>query len=246
MDLNEAVDALTDADPKEAKDALEGTQVHKSIRSDAYKEGQNDKESDVSDAQDKIASLRKEKQSLENKVESLEEEQPDEAELIGKYEEKLEQKNSKIQQLQEEKEEVESDWKSRTQSVKTSTLQERIASQLKGQGVDSDYADFKAEQAVNSGRVKFDDDLNPQVYEDDDGTVPLHTNGDPVHEAFAQELADDVPDKFIEDPRPGSTGVGNTQGTGGGRTIPRSEYESMDASAKKEVAQSEDVQVVAE
>jgi len=244
MDLDEAVDALTDADPSDAKEALEGTQVHRTIRSDAYKEGQQDKEGELSDAQDKIASLRKGKSSLEEKVAQLQEEQPDEAELIGKYEEKLEQKNQKIQQLQEEKNEIETDWRNRTQSVKTSTLQERIASELKSRGVDEDYADFKAEQAVRSERVTFDDDLDPQIYEDEEGTVPLHTNGNPVHEAFATELVDDVPDKFIADERPSASGLGKTEGTGGAKTVSRSEFEDMSASKKKEVAESDDVQVV--
>lgn len=247
MDVTEAVEALTNADSvDEVKEALEGTPVHKAIRRDAYKEGQQDKEQELSKAQDKIASLRKEKQNLETKIENLEDERPDEAELIGKYEEKLDQKNQKIQELQEEKDEVESDWRSRTQSVKTSTLKERVASSLKAEGVDEDYADFRAEKIVSSGRVTFNDDLEPQAYEDEDGTVPLHTNGEPVHEALASDAIEEVPDKFIEDNRPGETGLGQTGSGGSGRTISRDEFESMSADERKQVALDDDVQVVSE
>lgn len=246
MDLDEAINAIQEADPDEAKEALEGTRVHKSIRSEAFKEGQSEKETELSKAQDKIASLRNEKQDLNSKIEQLEDEQPEEAELIGKYEEKLEQKNQRIDELESEKQEVEEEWRSRTQSVKSSSFQERTAAALKSRGVDEDYAEFKAEQAVSSGRVDFDENLNAKVYEDEEGTVPLHSNGDPAHQAFAQDILDDVPDKFVADNRPGETGVGSTEGTGGGKTITRSEFEDMSPGKRKEVASDSEVQVVAE
>lgn len=244
MDLDEAVDALTSADPDEAVEALEGTRVHKQIRSAAYKQGQDDKEEEFGHFQEKTASLRKEKKELKEKIEQLEEEQPDEAELIGKYEEKLEQKQKRINELEEEKNEVEDTWRSRTQSVKQGSFEERTAAALKSQGVDEDYAEFKAKQAVSSKRVTFDENLNVKVYEDEDQAVPLHANGDPAHKAFAEDIVQEVPDKFIDDDRPGSTGVGDTSGGGRGRTIPRDEFENLSPAKKSEMARDPEVEVV--
>lgn len=226
-DIKDALATLQSADATDVADALESEApaVYKAIRTPAYKQGKKEASKGTEEAQEKIASLRKEKKALQEKITTLEDEQPEAAEIRGTYEEKLKQKQKELQAEKERRKEVENTWRSKAKGVKVSSTQERIASHLKSMGVDPDYADFRAEKVVNSGRVKVDDDeLATQFYEDDDGTVPLHTNGTPADKAFAEDVFKDIPDSFIKDTRPGDTRLGDTGTVSGGELrVPRSE-----------------------
>lgn len=237
MGLEEAVNELqeADADPDEVASTLKeaATDTYKAIRNPAYKEGKQEVSDKLNSAQDKIASLRKEKQSLEEKMEEEIEEPPEVEELRENYEKKINQLESQMEDLKTEKEEAVQSWQDRTRAVKGTTFKEQVASTLKEQGVDPDYADFKAEQAVAGDRVQFegDDGLEIGVYEDG---VPLPTSEDQAkHEAFASSLAEEVPDKFKEDPRPDATMNGTPSASGGSSTVTREQFESMSPAEKK-------------
>lgn len=236
MGLDEAAAELqdADADPEEVastlKDAAPG--AHKHLRKTYYKEGKSEVEDELNSAQDKIASLRKEKKSLEEKMGG--EESPEVEELRDNYESKINQLESQVDEARTEKEEAVQEWKERTRAVKGTSFQQKVASVLKDQGVDEDYAEFKAQEAVSGDRVQFEGDngLDIGVYEDG---VPLPTSDDQAkHEAFASSLADEVPDKFIDDPRPGSTMNGSPAGSTGGNQVTRSQFEEMSQSERME------------
>jgi len=237
MGLDEAAQELqeADADPEEVASTLQDAapSAYKHVRKKHYKEGKSEVEDELTSAQDKIASLRKEKQSLEEKIESGNDEPPEVEELRDNYEAKIDQLETQIDEVKTEKEEAVESWQKKTRAVKGTTFKEQVASTLKDQGVDPDYADFKAEQAVSGSRVQFegDDGLEIGVYEDG---VPLPTSDDqPKHEAFAQSLAEEVPDKFVEDPRPDATMNGNPSASTGSGTMTREQFEQMSSAEQK-------------
>jgi flagellar biosynthesis chaperone FliJ len=231
MGLDEAAAELQDADaePEEVASTLQDAApgAYKHVRKKHYKEGKSEVENELNSAQDKIASLRKEKQSLEEKVDKGMDESPEVEELRQNYEKKIGNLESTLDEVKSEKEEAVQSWKEKTRAVKGTTFKEKVASTLKEQGVDPDYADFKAQEAVSGNRVQFEgeDGLEIGLYEDG---VPVRTSDDqPKHEAFAQNLAEEVPDKFVEDPRPDATMNGNPASGAGSTQVTRSQFEEM-------------------
>jgi len=237
MGLEEAAQELqeADADPEEVASTLQDAApgAYKHVRKKHYKEGKSEVEEELTSAQDKIASLRKEKQSLKEKIEDGIDEPPEVEELRENYESKIEQLENQINDIKGEKEEAVQSWKEKTRAVKGTTFKEQVASTLKEQGVDPDYADFKAEQAVSGSRVKFegDDGLEIGIYEDG---VPVQASDDqPKHEAFAQSLAEEVPDKFVEDPRPDATMNGHPSASSASSRMTREQFEQMSPADQK-------------
>lgn len=236
--MDEALDALQEQDPQEVASALESKapDVYKQIRNPAFKQGKREVQSELESAQDKIASLRKEKQSIEEKAEQNT--PPEVEEVQQKYEKKIDSLNQQIDDLQTEKQEAVESWKQKTREERGRSFQDKVFSELTSRGVDPDYAEFKAQQATAGERVQFagDDGLDIEVYEADPD-VPLNVPDDASkHEAFADTLVEEVPDKFIEDSRPGSTLNGEPESTPGGKTMRREEFEQMAPAEQKEFA----------
>lgn len=233
MGLDEAIAELNEAeaDPEEVADRLKSkaSGVYKAIRNPAYQEGKSDGKDELSDAQEKIASLRKEKKNLESKIDDLEEENPEVAEVRGKLEGQLENKQERINELEGQLEEKEQEANSRLSQMGQSTFRERTVNFLMQNGVvDRDIAEVKAEKAM-SDRVQVaanGEGVETKVYEPDGDTpMPLDDETEP-HEAFGESLLGEIPDKFVEDNRPGSTGIGEP-GSGGSKTMPRSKFEEL-------------------
>lgn len=236
MGLEEAIAELDGVDPDDFASTLqeEAGQYFKAIRNPAYQEGKADAEQHVQSAQEKVASLRKEKKDLESKIEDLEGEQPDVAELRGKYEQKLEDLQTKISDLEEQNESLQEESTEKLRGKEEEFFKERATSFLLSQGVqDREIAELKVEKAMRDGRVKFDEDMNPKVYDPDDTDIPVPLNGSDPHEVFSQTVLPSIPDGVIEDPRPGNTGLGNTGSVGGEQTIKRSKFEGMNPDKQK-------------
>lgn len=244
MGLDEALEELDGVSDDEFADALQDRHPskYKHVFSKGFGAGKTEVKSDLDDAQQQLQSLKSEKEQLESKIDDLQGEQPETAELREKYEQHLNEREQQIETLQEEQESLQSEFQNRLKNERASSFQQRVAGQLKAAGVDEDYADFKAERAVSTDRVQFDDELNIKLYEDNG--VPTPDRDDKQkHELFAKSLADEIPDKFISDSRPSSTGVSNTD-IRGGTKISRAEFEKMNAHERKEVAQDESVTIV--
>jgi len=238
IELDDAVEALGEADSSEVASTLESSapDVYKEIRNPAFKKGKEEVQSELQSAQDKIASLRKEKQSLQEKAQQNT--PPEVEEVQEQYEKKISDLNSQLDDLKTEKQEAVQSWKQKTRQERGRSFQDKVFSELTSRGVDPDYAEFKAEQATAGERVQFagDDGLEIQVYESDPD-VPLNVPDDAQkHEAFAQTLVEEVPDKFIEDTRPGSTLNGEPEASTGGKTMRREDFEAMSAAEQQEFA----------
>lgn len=236
MDFDDALAALQEADPEEVASALESgaPDVYKQIRNPAFKQGKEEVQSELQSAQDKIASLRKEKQSLQEQAN--EDTPPEVEEVKQKWQQKVESLNQKLNDVKTEKEEAVESWKEKTRHERGRSFQDKVFSELTSRGVDPDYAEFKAQQATAGERVQFtgDDGLEIEVYEQDPD-VPLNIpDSSAKHEAFANTIVEEVPDKFIEDARPGSTLNGSPSGSGGSDTMRREDFEAMSPSKQQE------------
>jgi len=218
MGLDEAIDELSEVDDAEAFASRlqeERSDLYKQIYSDGYGAGKTDiKEGDLQEAKSKLEQLKSERSDLKEQLEELQEDQPEAAELRGKYESKLQDKQAQIESLQEEKQSLQQEKQNAIRQERKRILRERTKNRLVSRGVDPEYADFKTEKAVDE-RVKFDEDnLQPEVFEDDG--VPSPQNGESdADDILADSLMDEVPPKFVSDSRPGSSGLGSTDGAGG-------------------------------
>ena len=219
MDLSDVFAELQDVPADDLKTALQEhrNDVYKDVYSDGFGAGKTEMKSDVQSAQETITQLKESRQELEDKVDSLQGEQPEVAELRGKYEQKLEEKQQQLKTARQQAEEVEREWRQNLRNERRTTFESKVADALKSKyNVDDDYADFKAQQATQSERVQFDDSNSIKLYESD-GDTPTPLNGETAkHEAFAEDVAKTVPDKFVLDTRPGDTGMGSTNGRAGG------------------------------
>jgi DNA repair exonuclease SbcCD ATPase subunit len=213
-------DALNELDGVEADEFAERLQderpsLYKQVYSDGFGAGKTEVKSDLESTKDELQSLKDERDDLEQKVQKLEEEQPEAAEIRGKYEEKLQKLQGQIESLQEDKSTLEEEKQSAIRTERERMLRERTKNALISQGVDPDYAEVQVEKQMQNGRVRFDDDLSPKVYEGED--IPSPRNGeDDADEILADSILEQTPDKFVADNRPGSTGLGSTPSGGAG------------------------------
>lgn len=212
MGLDEAFEELDGVDEEEFAERLqeEHPAKYKQIYSDGFGAGKTEVKDDLDSTEEQLEKLKSERDELKNDLETLKEEQPEAAELRGKYESKLEDMQAQIERLQSEKTELEQEKTRAIKRERRDIFRERAKNALISQGVDPDYASFKAREAVEGDRVQFDDEeLTPKVYEEDGVPTPLSDGTEP-HEALAENILSETPEKFVEDNRPGATGLGNT------------------------------------
>ena len=228
MGLQEALNELDGVDAKEFAEALqEQSPAHyKAIYTPAFGAGKTSVQDDLQDKETKLESLQSEREKLQKRIEDLQGEQPEVGELRGKYEAKLEELQQTIQAKDQQIKEVQESSTQTLRQKENEFFQERAIGYLMANGVeDRDVAEIKVEKAMRDGRVKFDDDLQPKVYEPD-GEVPTPvTSGDQPHEVFGQSLMESIPEKFLQDRRPGASGV--NPGGGSGKQWSREEINSM-------------------
>lgn len=218
MGLDEAIQELDGVGPEEFADRLqsEHSDLYKQVYSDGYGAGKTDQKKETEKLQSQLEEVKSERESLQEDLEQLKEEQPEAAELRGKYESKLEEKQGQIERLKNDLETVKQEKRQAIKQERRSILGERTKNRLLSEGVDEDYADFRTQKAIEQ-RVELDDDYEPTVYEEDGVPTPL--NGSDPHEALANNILSETPDKFIADNRPGETGVGDTEGASGTSTV---------------------------
>lgn len=238
MEIEDLLAALEEIEPDAFAEALQeqGGAHFKAIRNPAYKEGRAEGQQEAEKARAKIASLKKEKQDLEACIDELAEEQPEVAELRGKYDAKIAELKEQLDAKDEEIASVRKESKATLLEKEQQFFQQQAKSWLMTEGRvnDPDVAEIKIQKAMQDGRVKFDDDLQPVVYESD-GDVPSPvTGGKKPHEVFGENLLQSIDDKFIDDPRPGSTGLGNTNGRATGRRLSRQQFEKLGPGEQKD------------
>lgn len=242
MGLKEAITELEGVDPQEFADALqnEASPFYKAIRNPAFKEGKDEAEQDAENARNKVAQLRKEKQNLENQMEELkgdlEGDDSKLAEQRGKYESKLQEMKEALNQKDKELKSAREESMQTLRQKEQQFFQERAKNALLPHVKDPDIADVKLQKAMQDGRVKFDDDLNVKVYEED-GEVPTPINGDKApHEVFAESILENIKPEFLKDNRPGSTGFGDPA-SGSSQKMRRDQFDQMSAPEQKAFVQ---------
>lgn len=232
MGIQEAITELEDVDAKEFAEALqEQSPAHyKAIYTPAFGAGKTSVQDDLQEKETKLETLQGERDKLQKKIEDLEGEQPEVAEIRGRYESKLEDLQSQIQAKDEEIKTIQTDNTQTLRQKEQQFFQERAKNALLPHVEDPDIADIKIMKAIQDGRVQFDDDLQPKVYEED-GEVPTPLGDKQPHEVFAESLLQSIPDKFLKDRRASS--VGNPGGGGGKNTISRAQFEKLSPAEKK-------------
>jgi len=187
----------------------------------------------VKDAEAKVEKLQEERDALEEKVQTLEEEQPEAAEIRGEFEEKLKRKQEQLNQAQEKIEEVRQKGQEALRSERQQMFTERTKAHLLANGADDFVARSITRDAIQSDRVQFDDDLNPVVYEPG-GETPTPLGEQDAHEALASSLLDEIPDEYIDDGKPGRTGIGSTNGAAGDDTMKRAQFDDLSPAKQKQ------------
>lgn len=159
-----------------------------------------------------LKSLQDEIAAREAKIKELTENTPDLAKLEAGYELTLQQKAEEIERLKKQYNEELSKKDSMVLSERKDSFNANFVRSLVELGVDKDYAEVLVMKQSTQERVKWSEERQPRVYQDDGHTPFPQAEGKPAYSVLAADLLKSVPDKFINDRKPTSPGFGSLNG----------------------------------
>lgn len=214
VDLSGLIGQIKGIDSEAFHDALksEAPDHYNKVFRTGYGTAKGEYEPKIKASSDGLTKLQEDIAAKEAKIKELTEKTPDLAKLEATYELTLQQKADEIENLKKEYGQQLTERDGLVLSERKDGFNANFVRKLVELGVDKDYAEVLVAKGSTQERIKWGNEKQPKVYQEDGQTPFPQADGKQPYAILATDLIKAVPDKFINDRKPSDPGFGSRPG----------------------------------